>query len=218
MGGINMNLIQKRFVPDRVLNSQLFRQGGFGVYTGFLSATSKSAMLEEAAKLMASAQDNIVTELDSEEYRGGKPPRSFLSAIGGPILDAFYYSNETLLQLKQVTGLDIYQSGFQGTYSYYARQGDYLGLHRDIEMCDVAVLTCLYDSKPMENGGGALCLYPSRCWEPLSVIRNTPNERILPVQLMPGQTIVLYGGVVPHLVTPMAHEQVRIISVLCYRV
>jgi hypothetical protein len=36
--------------------------------------------------------------------------------------------------------------------------------------------------------------------------------------LTPGQTLVLFGGIVPHAVLPTAAGQVRIIAPLCYRV
>jgi hypothetical protein len=38
------------------------------------------------------------------------------------------------------------------------------------------------------------------------------------VPLRPGLTAVLFGGLIPHLVSPMAPGQVRVLSVLCYRV
>jgi hypothetical protein len=106
-------------------------------------------------------------------------------------------------------------TGERGTYSYYVRQGDYLALHRDVEACDVAVITCVYESAL--NVGGGLCVYPDRIHEPLSAIRAAPERGMVSVPLRPGQTVVMLGGIVPHHVLPMAQGQVRIVSVLCYR-
>src|SRR5262249_20313451 len=104
-------------------------------------------------------------------------------------------------------------SGSQGSYSYYVRPGDHLGLHRDIEECDVAVITCLCET----GGSGALQLYPDRVSEPLSRIRTTPRKGRRTIRLRAGETIVLLGGYVPHVTTPMGPRQKRIISALCYR-
>lgn len=70
----------------------------------------------------------------------------------------------------------------------------------------------------MDTGdGGRLCLYPDRLFEPLSIIRATPQQGAIKVRLDPGQTIVLFGGLVPHALLKVAAGQARIVSVLCYR-
>ncbi len=119
--------------------------------------------------------------------------------------------------MRRLTHRSIEPTGELGTYSYYSRPGDFLAIHRDIVTCDVAVITCLSDS-PDHAAGGALCLYPDRMFEPVAAIRATPSEGARVVRLREGQTIALFGGLVPHALLPVDADQVRIVSVLCYRI
>src|SRR5262249_3511959 len=107
-------------------------------------------------------------------------------------------------------------TGSLGTYSYYVRAGDFLDIHRDIVECDVAVISCLSDGQAGDGEGGRLCLYPDRLFEALSSIRATPELGAVKLRLDPGQTVVLYGGVLPHTLLRVAEGQTRIVSVLCY--
>jgi hypothetical protein len=164
------------------------------------------------------AHESNVTCSDAEEMRGGSPARRFLSALAGPVQDAFYQSAEILRILQHVTGLHVARTGGRGTYTYYARPGDYLAIHRDIETCDLAVITCLHDTLGTAGHGGALCLYPNRLFEQLSAIRSTPDQDVIAVRLHVGQTLLMLGGLVPHAVLPVIENQIRIVSILCYRV
>lgn len=205
-------------IPELIRNSPLMKKGGFDVFVGLLDDHAHAQMLAEAISLSTTARVSEVLTLDNEDGRGGNPPRRYLTAPGGPIQDAFYRSDWVLGVLQQVTGTLLIPTGGRGTYSYYARPGDYLALHRDIVTCDVAVITCLNEGPHVVGPSGMLCLYPDRIYEPLSAIRNSLEKKAVGVRLMPKQTIVLFGGIVPHMLLPVADQQVRIISVLCYRV
>jgi hypothetical protein len=67
------------------------------------------------------------------------------------------------------------------------------------------------------RSGGMLRLYPDRLCERLSAIRANPERGAIKLRLMPRQTVVMFGGIVPHAILPVADGQVRIVSVLCYR-
>ena len=188
------------------------------MFTDLLPLVFHQSMLHEAQSLFPYAQESLVIEPDAEQGRGGRPPRSFLSVAAGPVQHALYHSSDLKAFLEQLTGRPIYHGGIQGSYSFYVRSGDHLSLHRDVEACDLAVITCLYDFAPSVEKGGILCLYPNRCEEPLSQIRMTPNQGCVPVYLAPNQTIVMYGGRVPHLLTPIVDRQIRIVSILCFSV
>jgi hypothetical protein len=205
-------------IPELIRNSPLMKKGGFDVFVGLLDDHAHTQMLAEAMSLSTTARMSEVLTPDNEDGRGGNPPRRYLTAPGGPIQDAFYHSDWVRDLLQQVTGTPLVPTGVRGTYSYYARPGDYLALHRDIVTCDVAVITCLNEGPNVTGSSGMLCLYPDRIYEPLSAIRDTLEEKAVGVRLMPKQTIVLFGGIVPHMLLPVAYQQVRIISVLCYRV
>jgi len=210
--------MQSCSIPNYFRQSQLQEKGGFAVFAGLLSWEWHQAMLHEAHNLFPYAQESKVIQSDPQERRGGNPPRTFLSTVGGSVQQAFYHSPDLRSFLEQMTGLSVHLSGIQGTYSFYAREGDHLSLHRDVEACDLALITCLQDDAPTYERGGVLCVYPNRCEEPLSQIRATPNQGRVPVQLAPNHTVLMYGGIIPHLITPTVNLQVRIVSVLCFSI
>lgn len=192
-------------------------EGGFQVFEGLIDARSTREMLAEALALLPSANACEVIVGDSEEVRGGKPRRSFINGQGGPLQQAFYLAPWLIDFLRGLTHSALVPTGATGTYSYYVRRGDFLDIHRDIVECDVAVISCLSKGEMNGGEGGCLCLYPDRKFEPLSNIRATPEKGALKVLLEPGQTIVLYGGIVPHALLKVGEAQARIVSVLCYR-
>jgi hypothetical protein len=204
-------------IPAVIRESALMKRGGFEVFEGMLNTTTTSEMLSEALALLPEAIDCEVQSSDAEELRGGTPRRRFANGRGGPLQQAFNTAPWLLDFLRGLTSPDLIYTGEVGTYSYYLRAGDYLDIHRDIVTCDVAVITCLYDNSSADHVGGQLCLYPERWTERLSVIRATPEEGATPVRLSVGQTIVMYGGIVPHALLPLAEGQTRIVSVQCFK-
>lgn len=208
-------------IPRYILNSPLMQRGGFAVYEGMLDEAIHTALLSEAAQQWSSARLTEQVGADDEEVRGGKPPRRLFSAPGGPTQDAFYHADWLLQYLSTITQTQVVTSGERGTYSFYHGSGHYLALHRDVEYCDLAVISCLQADDPgnlTHSVSGALRLYPTRYQEPLSRIRQTPDEGGRVVRLKVRQTLVLFGGIVPHEVLPVTDAATRIVSVLCYRV
>ena len=117
--------------------------------------------------------------------------------------------------LGRICGAEVAPTG-GGTYSYYENPGDFLALHRDVVRCDVAVISCLSLSA-VGSSAGELHVYPAYIGEPLSRVRSAGREAGRAAPLARGQTVVLFGGILPHEVTPMAPGQERIVSVMCYR-
>jgi hypothetical protein len=193
------------------------RVGGFEVFEGFMDRGGFALMLSEAVRLSKDAYVSDVPVSDEEEVRGGTPARHFRSVPGGRVQEAFYQSPWLIKFLSERCNVSLTPLGGQGTYSFYAETGDYLAIHRDIEACDLAVITCLYNGPRRDDYSGALCLYPTRLFEPLSTIRATPQEGALAIGLEPGQTIIMFGGIIPHTLLPVSSGQTRIVSVLCYR-
>lgn len=204
-------------VPERIIRSQLMGRGGYDVLTGVLDEHILTMLLGEAMETLADARETSVPFSDEEEVRGGNPARKFLNSAAGPLQEGFSHAPWMLDLLRELCGPTLRPTGSLGTYSYYVRPGDHLDIHRDIETCDVAVISCLYDT-PGAGDGGMLGLYPNRIHEPLSAIRATPDTGIVKLRLAPAETLVMFGGIVPHVVMPVAQEQSRIVSVLCYQV
>jgi hypothetical protein len=205
--------------PAAVLaRSPLVRAGG-AVRVRLLPDRARAALFREAAACHSDAQAALVIEHDGEENRGGVPDRWLETAAGGPRLAAFLRAPATRTLLRRLTGLEWTPSG-EGTYSYYRRHGHHLGLHRDVDECDLAVITCIHDSgADSEVGdGAALVLYPGRVQEPLSTIRADPTRGAVPVRLASGDSLVLLGGAVPHRLAPVGPGHLRIVAPLCYRI
>lgn len=213
-----MSSAQVPVLPPEIAASALFRGGpGFAVYADLPDASTCARLLEEAQDAYRQAARQELGEGDAAEGRGGTPRRRLLTAGAGPVQDEMYRATWLADALSAAVGVRLVASGGRGSYSYYARTGDHLGLHRDIETCDLATITVLHDNSSPSDQGGALLLYPGRTGEPLSAIRRRPRDGACLVKVMPGQTIAMWGGIVPHAVLPVAAGQVRIVSVLCFQ-
>jgi hypothetical protein len=203
-------------IPPMIRLSPLMRRGGFDVFAGLVDEFIKAELLAEAYRRQKVMTESFITSEDHEEIRGGAPRRKFLSSAGGEFQRRFYQSDWLIGFLRSLTTPFLKPTGEYGTFSYYARTGDFLETHRDIKACDVAVITCLENSFGEDRSGGKLSLYPSRTHELLSEIRSMPDEGAHEIFLEEGQTLVMYGGIVPHALLPVAANQTRIVSVLCY--
>jgi hypothetical protein len=204
--------------PPDLPVSPLLARGGYDVYPAIPGADTTRRLLAEATAVSSHASENRVERWDGHEGRGGSPERCFLVAEGGSVQDAFYRAPSLTAFLAGVVGQVVTPSGLRGSYSYYAHPGDFLGLHRDVEVCDLALITCLHDVANASGTAGALRLYPDRRDEPLANIRRSGAKGQVLVRLRPGESIVILGGLVPHSLEPVAAGQIRIVSVLCFRV
>jgi len=118
---------------EKIVSSSLTRHGGFGVVDAPMGYSAEK-MLAEADRVFSSACETDVSDPDDEEMRGGNPARRFFSATAGPVQDAFYQNSEVARLLSRVAGVSLCPAGAHGTYSYYFRAGDYLSIHRDVEV------------------------------------------------------------------------------------
>lgn len=200
----------------QLMESPLMRLGGYQVIPWFYGEEGVRALLAEARALASSCRESSVSAEDTEDYRGGNPARKFLSCGAGPVQDHCYRHPSLIGRLAGLTGLNIRPTGSRGTYTFYARAGDHLAVHRDIRTCDLAVVTCLADAAPPDSGSGLMEFYPTRLMEPLGAIRRTPDRGRVRRRLRPGETAVMFGGVLPHAIAPVEAGGGRIVSVLCY--
>ena len=192
------------------------RYGGYGVFENLIDPVTLGRLANEASDRFASAQGHLVTEVDREEVRGGQPQRRFFSAEGGAVQDSVYAGREIAEVLHALAGAPFEPTGGRGSFTYYQGPGDHLALHRDVENCDLAIITTLHRS----GGGGlsgTLWVYPDRIDEALSSIRRTSGHGATPIDLAIGQSVVMFGGIVPHQVVPLAAGQIRVVSALCFR-
>ncbi len=200
-------------LPTATWGSTLYRMGGVGVVDGTPGRAALAALQAEAIRLRCHASPIDQSGWDGEQIRGGDPPRQYLCAPGGPVQDAFYHSPEIRCTLCQLVAGVVEPSGVRGSYSYYCRAGDHLGLHRDVVGCELAVVSLLWS---FGGGGARLQVYPDRLFDPLGSIASNPVRGRWSVDLHAGQSVVILGGLVPHLVSPTAAGESRAVSVLCY--
>ena len=202
-------------IPRAIRHSPLMRRGGFDVFEGLLDPRYFEALRDEAVEEYAGGSlSDVAANMDGKE-RGGSPARRFVSAKGGLVQEAFYRAAWMGEFLSDLAGAQVKPTGDQATFSYYVAPGDFIDVHRDIESCDLAVITCLHDSAP-SRPTGSLCLYTERLAEPVRAIRASRESGFERAHLAPGQTIVLLGGIVPHRLEPLSASQQRIVSVMCY--
>lgn len=210
-------LAQAIAIPEFLMVSRFVAEfRGFAIVDTIPDAVTFAAMRAEAWTAYGSADRQECETDDGEELRGGMPRRRLFSAGAGPVQDRFYHDPRLAQSLSDFCGLTVTRSGSRGSYSYYASDGDCLDLHRDVETCDVTLITCLHDTSDPQSPSGALVVYPDRLTEPLSEIRARPDDGAVILKLMAGQSIVLLGGVVPHRVLPVVAGQARVISALCF--
>jgi hypothetical protein len=189
----------------------LWERGGVAVVRGLLGDVLQELLLAEAMERLAQAQ-RFMTTGRNLEWRGGNPARAYRATAAGPEQYRVFSCKSMTDALSDLCGFAVQCSG-TGSYTYYHDAGDYLSLHRDIEKCEVATITCLEDDGPELRGG--LRAYPEYAGRPLvEIYEDGPRGLDLPTR--PGDTIVLAGGVVPHEVTAIVAGQRRTVALACY--
>jgi hypothetical protein len=107
-------------------------------------------------------------------------------------------------------------TGTRGSYSYYVHAGDHLGLHLDIETCDVTLISVLRDDAGPDRPSGGLLVHAAHLGRDLHEVRREPGRGLGLVKAGPGQSVVLLGGLLPHETVPVDEGGTRVISALCF--
>lgn len=192
------------------------RFGGVTTSRSLVGDARCSRLLGEALRQRPEATRQQSGVDDLAEHRGGQPARSLWSAGGALEQDRLYADPEIARKLSVLVGLPVTPSGNRGSYSYYGGDGDFLGLHRDVNSCDLTLITVLADPTARDDPRGGLLAYPGRCGERLSSIRATPHDGARVLKPPVGSSILIAGGEVAHRVLPMPPGPERVVSVLCF--
>ena len=186
----------------KVLQSALWRAGGFLAPAGFPGAAALSAIRTEAADALRDSERQEWPEPKPSDWRGGQPQRFLGGVTAGPRMNEMFARRETVAMLRGLLGANLRCAG-GGSLTVYERPGDRLGLHRDIETCDVTLVTCIWEEGERREGvlrvsrvrsHCALSLIPAdrasrvarsryapaippSCWEALSLMRSHPWPR-----------------------------------------
>jgi hypothetical protein len=197
--------------------SRLAKRGGFLVSKRLFNERALHAMFNEACQTFHTAKEEFQEGPSKENWRGGLPPRRLLSGPGGPIQDQLYCAPALCDYLSEQIGMPMVASGNRASYSYYCREGDYLDLHLDVNSCDISVIVVISENTSPEQAGGELVLYPTFLGKPLSAVRESSGEDEIVLKLVAGDTLILAGGLVPHLVRPVHAGQYRITAPMCFQ-
>jgi hypothetical protein len=213
MSDSSTDSLQWHFSPSKeILQSRLFIAGGYLVVSGLFREETLQGLSAEANAVRPKALRSYVADSDETE---GCPARTYRSGAGGDLHWALHGCQQMAETLGRLCGVPVSAAG-SGTYCYYEQDGDFLGLHRDVLDCDIAVITSLTNSTA-DASTGELVVYPQFIRAPLSTARSAGRACGTFVPLDRGQTIILLGGLVPHEVAPMRVGQERIVAINCYR-
>jgi hypothetical protein len=201
-------------LPSVIAVSRIFAEGGALRLPGLLAPADLAELETDALRVRASGRRNVLDISSAAEDRGGNPDRAFTTAHGGPSHWRTFTAATLVSAVREICGVICSPAG-GGTYTYY-EPGDFLGLHRDIERCDLTVISCLRQTG--QSGGGALRVYSRHMEEPLSRARAAGRDASIEVPLARGESLALLGGFVPHEVTPMQPGQERIVAIMCYAI
>ena len=209
--------VAQQTAAANLLAGPLAQAGGVTLVDGLPNPAWCEALWVEARDAYADAARQELDHGDDADGRGGTPQRALWTAGGGPIQDELYAATWLSEYLSGQCGMAIRPTGNRGSYSYYMQPGDFLGLHLDIDSCDVTLITVLHDATDPHDPAGALAVYPQRIGWPLRTVRAEAYNGMMHVKARPGQSVVLLGGMVPHFVVPMSAGCTRVISALCFR-
>jgi len=204
-------------VEVRLASGPLARAGGTVIVDGLPGVECAAALLAEAMLCYEHAELQRVSVGDGATGRGGTPPRELYTSGGGPVQDALYATSWLSTYLSQICGAPMAPTGGRGSYSYYVELGHSLGLHLDIDTCDVTLISVLRDDAPPEDPAGSLLVHAEHLGASLDAVRRDPKRGTAVAKARPGQSIVLLGGLVPHETIPLTGYGPRIISALCFR-
>lgn len=198
----------------RLQHSRLLVAGGYGIYQGLVARQWQAEMLEEALRGEGRA-DEVASGIDTEEVRGGSPARRMVCVEGGEILDELYAARALMDFVADEVGMAVRRCGMRASYTIYDGAASHLDVHRDVQGCDIALVTCLHDSNP-SKGGGAIDLWLDDLATPLGEIRAHPDRGRSRLRLAAGDSLLIHGGLVPHRVPPCGGDRLRVVSLMCF--
>jgi hypothetical protein len=200
----------------RLRHSTLLHAGGYGIYRGLIAPTRIDGMLAEATG-GGQRIDQVASGNDTEDIRGGQPARRIVSVEGGPSQDELFGSVELQRFVASEVNLPVRCCGWRASYSIYDGPQAHLGIHRDVPGCDLALITCLYDRDPLA-GEGAIDLWLDDLTTPLRHIRAHVERRRSRLALLPGDSLLIHGGMIPHSIPPPGTDRLRIVSLMCFEI
>src|SRR5271165_2601860 len=178
--------------PKSLVASRIWSQGGSAAVSGMIGRSWLDALKQEAESARRLGTRTSLPVSDGTEDRGGSPARALRSSPCGEAHRTLYASLQVTDAISQTCGVAVTSTGV-GAYHFYEREGDFFALHRDFVGCDIAVITCI-SQRLTEQPMGGLLVYPNFFRQRLSQVRAAGKAAGLAVPLVPGETVILLGG------------------------
>jgi hypothetical protein len=205
-------------VRSELLKCRLVREShGVAVFEDVGDSALTSRLLDEARQCYCTAKPDFYFGRAIGDGRGIHPPRRLFRASGGEVQRELCHADWLLRFMSKECGLRIEPTGDGGTYAYYTNLGDFIGLHLDVDACDVVLITMLRDTSEPFEFAGSLVYYPDLIGRSLAGLPAMGAPGGVAIKLQVGQSAIMLGGVVPHYVAATGFRQERVISVICFR-
>ena len=199
----------------RLRHSPLLSVGGLAIFEGLIDARLQAALLHEALA-NTPRPDEMPEGQDTEQVRGGSPPRRLQSVPGGTWLASVYRDERLAAFVADQVRTPVRPCGEQATFSIYQGAHAHLGLHRDVPGCDLALIACLSDNAPHDDSG-ATEFWPDDLTTPLNELRRGAGGASMVTTLQPGQTMLMHGGLLPHRIRPTEAGRLRVVALMCFQ-
>jgi hypothetical protein len=207
-------------LPKRLTTSRLWAvSGGYCILPDLLNPdTLREIQIEALDRLSSAVEQDRLGALcsagnltyDQDVQMQAKVKR--LTATGGDNQYHFYQSEALHQLIGSLVGCEVAPCGSHGFFAYYIRDGDMLGVHRDIT--DVVLITALLEPKDPEDS--CLVIYPARPFDRCHEVNENIHQNKVSIKLRAGESVLLLGSVVPHAVLPVKPDSMRVISSLTY--
>ena len=174
-------------------------------------AETAARLAREAEAARASARPWSSTDYALSRSGQLSSPRSHRSGSPGGVLRALHEGNRVRELLRELTGLHFFAT--RASYLFY-EPGDFIGLHTDLDACQVTLVTSVLGSPD------PLVLHPELAAMPgpvlLALSRRSAGVPAggEPVAVPHGGVLVLRGSRVPHHRPPARSECA--VATLCY--
>jgi hypothetical protein len=186
---------------------------------GYATVTSSVVAHGEALKVEADGLHAAAERVEKDAYELWADGQEFRS----PVRYGFAPETSDLKrlhgsrELRELAG-ELADAVVEPTYSGYLfyEDGDFIGLHTDLPACELTLLVAVEDDCPPLVVHPELAGMGGEELKALSEVSRGAPEGGLALPIVPGSTIALFGGGLPHQTRPIPEGRASIVATLCY--
>jgi hypothetical protein len=186
---------------------------GYVRVPGLFSHVRMQELESEAGELYPTSDRYIHDVFDIDGATVVTSPATFRLARGGPVLCRTWASASLVRMLSSMVGAGLTPT--RCSYNYYESQ-DHIGLHVDIDECQLTVTFGLWDVGPVLMYPEFRAMRPADLLE-LAVDTGGRPDGGTPLEMDIGTAIVMTGHTTPHR-RPAFERDLAAVGALCYRI